>query len=266
MNSISAIAPAISVFGLRKRYDETPILDDVSFEVRAGEFVAVLGPSGAGKTTLFRCMTRLVRPDGGQVFVSGRPLHTARGHELCVARREIGLIFQQFNLIRRMTALENVLAGRLGYAPTWRVLLRRFSFADRQLALGALDRVGLLAYANQRTDSLSGGQQQRVAIARVLAQQSRCILADEPVASLDPESSISVLTMLRDIAHERNIAVLCSLHQVELATAYADRIIGLREGRLVADLPAGRLTPNDHSRIYQDSATADQYRQVGSMQ
>ena len=165
--------PAIQVIALTKSYNGTLVLDNVSFEVAAGEFVAVLGPSGAGKSTLFRCLTRLVNADGGQIVVNGRSLHTSEGRQLRAARRDIGLIFQQFNLIRRMTAIENVLAGRLARVPTWRVLLRRFSFADRQLALASLDRVGLLAQAYQRADSFSGGQQQRVAIARVLAQQSR---------------------------------------------------------------------------------------------
>jgi len=250
--------PALQLIGLTKRYGETVALDRVSFEVAAGEFVAVLGPSGAGKTTLFRCLTRLVAPDGGAVFIRGRPLHTLHRQRLRAARREIGLIFQQFNLIRRMTAVENVLAGRLGHVPTWRVLLRRFSRADRQIALAALDRVGLLAQAGQRADSLSGGQQQRVAIARVLAQQSRLILADEPVASLDPESAVSVLGTLREIARERGIAVLCSLHQVDLAAQFADRVIGLHGGRLVADLPAERLGAAERARIYRTEPEAMQ--------
>ena len=243
-------APAIRVLALTKAYSGTLALDNVSFDVAAGEFLAVLGPSGAGKTTLFRCLTRLVKPDAGQVLINGRPLHALEGRQLREVRRDIGLIFQQFNLIRRMTAVENVLAGRLGVVPTWRVLLRRFSVQDRQSALAALDRVGLLAQAYQRADRLSGGQQQRVAIARALMQQSQCVLADEPVASLDPESAASVLATLRAIAHEQHIAVVCSLHQVDLATAFADRIIGLQAGRLVADVRAITLSSEEHARIY----------------
>ena len=243
-------APLLQVRGLGKRFGARVALDDVSFAVAAGEFVAILGPSGAGKTTLFRCLTRLVVPDSGEIVLRGRGLHVARGRELREIRRDTGLIFQQFNLIRRLSALENVLAGRLGHAPTWRVLLRRFNRADRQLALASLDQVGLLAYAMQRADRLSGGQQQRVAIARVLAQQSGLILADEPVASLDPESAAGVLATLRAVAHERGIAVVCSLHQVDLATAFADRVIGLRAGRLIADLPAVRLDAAEQARIY----------------
>jgi len=248
--------PLLRVVGLGKRYGGKVALDDISFTVAAGEFVALLGPSGAGKTTLFRCMTRLIDPDRGEIVLRGRALQAARGHQLRAVRRETGLIFQQFNLIRRLTALENVLVGRLGHAPTWRVLCRRFSYADRQLAFAALDQVGLLAYADQRADRLSGGQQQRVAIARVLAQQSRLILADEPVASLDPVAAANVLDALRSIAHEHAIAVVCSLHQVDLATAFADRIIGLRAGRVVTDVPAARLDAAAQALLYRTASPA----------
>jgi phosphonate transport system ATP-binding protein len=250
MSAMQAAVPILQVIGLTKRYIATPALDDVSFEVAPGEFVAILGRSGAGKTTLFRCLTHLVKPDSGAVIVHGCALLSLHGRHLRAVRREMGLIFQQFNLIRRMSAIENVLVGRLGHVPTWRVLLRRFSHTERQLALASLDRVGLLERAYQRADTLSGGQQQRVAIARVLAQQSRLILADEPVASLDPESAGSVLGTLRAIARERNIAVVCSLHQVELAAEFADRIIGLRAGRLVVNIPAVQLGAAEHRRIY----------------
>ena len=244
-------SPAFQVSGLVKHFQETHAVDQVSFDVAAGEFVAILGRSGAGKTTLFRCLTGLAQPDAGEICMNRRPLHAIRGRQLREARREIGLVFQQFNLVRRLTAIENVLAGRLGYTATWRVLLRRFTAADRQFALASLDRVGLLAQAYQRADSLSGGQQQRVAIARVLAQQSRFIIADEPVASLDPESANSVLTILKSIAQERKIAVLCSLHQVDLALTFADRILGMQHGRLVVDLPVDQFGSAAETKIYQ---------------
>jgi len=226
------------------------VLDDVSCSVAPGEVVALLGASGAGKTTLFRCLTRLAEADGGEIYFGDRPMRKLDGRRLSSARREAGLIFQQFNLIRRLSALDNVLVGRLGRVPTWRVVLRCFPRADRQLALAALDRVGMLPFALQRADSLSGGQQQRVAIARALAQQSKFVLADEPVASLDPESAKSVLSILRDVARERMIAVLVSLHQVDLALRYADRVIGLREGRMIADRPAASFAEIDHRAIF----------------
>jgi len=235
---------------LRKSFGDRLVLDDVSFEVAPGEVVALLGASGAGKTTLFRCLTRLAEADDGQIYFGEQAIRGLGGRRLSSARSEAGLIFQQFNLIRRLSALGNVLAGRLGHIPTWRVLLRRFPRTDRQLALAALDRVGMLPFALQRADSLSGGQQQRVAIARALAQQSKFVLADEPVASLDPESARSVLSILRDIARERMIAVLVSLHQVDLALRYADRVIALRAGRMIADHPATSFAEIDHQAIF----------------
>ncbi len=250
IDTVSPRDPVIRIVGLRKRIGDRIVLDDVSFGVAAGEVVAILGASGAGKTTLFRCVTRLAQSDSGQIFLGEHAMRTLSGRQLSMARSEVGLIFQQFNLIRRLNALDNVLAGRLGEVPTWRVMLRRFPHRDRQLALAALDRVGMLSYALQRADSLSGGQQQRVAIARALAQRSRFVLADEPVASLDPESAKSVLSILRDIARERMIAVLVSLHQVEFAIQFADRVIGLRAGRTIADRPAAAFAETDHRMIF----------------
>jgi len=233
-----------------KRYGTTLALDDVSFVVDPGEFVALLGPSGAGKSTLFRCVTRLVAPDTGVVRVLGRDMSALDGQELRLARRDVGLIFQQFNLIGRLSAMDNVLAGRMGHASTLRVMLRQFTRADRQLALAALDRVGLLERAGQRADSLSGGQQQRVAIARVLAQQARLLLADEPVSSLDPQSAENVLGILRSIARETGIAVVCALHQVDLARRYADRVVALRGGRKLLDVSVSAFDQNAFQELY----------------
>lgn len=249
---------AIRLQQVHKRFGTTTALDGISLDIRPGEFVGLLGPSGAGKSTLFRCLTALEQPDSGSIDVLGHDIGRLGGAELRRARRNIGLIFQQFNLIGRMSALDNVLAGRLGHTSTWRVVARRFTAADRQLALDSLDRVGMLDRAYQRADRLSGGQQQRVAIARVLTQCSRVLLADEPVASLDPESADTVLGTLRRIAQESGIAVLCSLHQVELARAYADRIVGLRQGRVVIDTPAAGLDPQALTALYRrDSGNAD---------
>ena len=182
--------PTIHVAGLGKRYDGKQVLREIGFTVTSGEVVALLGPSGAGKTTLFRCLARLVEPDEGEINLLGRSVREMRARDLRIARREIGLVFQQHNLIRRRSALDNVLAGRLAHVALWRVVARRFEQTDRQRAFAALDRVDLLDFADRRADRLSGGQQQRVAIARVLAQESRVILADEPVASLDPATAV----------------------------------------------------------------------------
>jgi len=241
---------SVRVERLTKRYGDTvTALADVSFSIEPGEFVAVLGPSGAGKTTLFRCLTGLTRPDGGSVIVRGRDICAIRGQQLRAARQDVALIFQQFNLVRRLTALHNVLAGRLARLPTWRVVLRRFARPDRQRALACLDAVGLLDRAYARADELSGGQQQRVAIARALAQEATVVLADEPVSSLDPESAAVVLDTLRVVART-GVAVVASLHQVHLAATYADRIIALRAGRVVENAPVGRLDARAFEQIY----------------
>jgi phosphonate transport system ATP-binding protein len=243
----------VRVEGLDKTYPTgVRALAGVSFSVEPGEFVGILGPSGAGKTTLFRCLTGLTRPDGGSVAIHGRDICHLGGRELRAARREVAMIFQQFNLIRRLTAIENVMAGRLAALPTWRVLTRCFATADRQMALWCLDTVGLLDKAYTRADQLSGGQQQRVAIARALAQEATVLLADEPVASLDPESAATVLDALRSVA-SRGVAVIASLHQVSLATGYADRIIALREGRILEDAPTRAFDARALGQIYERS-------------
>ena len=250
------MSAAIKVEGLLKTYgSDVRALSGVALSVAAGEFVAVLGPSGAGKTTLFRCMTGLTRPDAGSVRVHGRDLGGLDARGLRTARRQIALIFQQFNLIRRLTALQNVLAGRLAVVPTWRVLLRHFPAADRDLALRCLDRVGMMERAEARADQLSGGQQQRVAIARALAQEATVILADEPVASLDPESATSVLETLRIVA-AAGVAVVASLHQVHLAMTYADRIVALRAGSVVQDAPVGCIDRRAIEQIYERNGEA----------
>ena len=241
---------SVRVERLTKRYGETvTALADVSFTVEPGEFVAVLGPSGAGKTTLFRCLTGLTTPDAGSVIVRGRDISRIGRRELRATRQDVALIFQQFNLVRRLTALHNVLAGRLARLPAWRVVMRRFARPDRQRALACLDAVGLLDRAYARADQLSGGQQQRVAIARALAQEATVILADEPVASLDPESAATVLETLRAVART-GVAVVASLHQVQFAATYADRIIALRAGRVVENAPTAQLDARALEQIY----------------
>ena len=244
------MSAALSLRGLSHAYAGVPVLRSVDLDVAPGEVVAVVGPSGAGKTTLFRCLTRLVRADEGVLEVCGNDLMRLEGRALREARRDLGLVFQSYNLVRRLSALQNVLVGRLADVSTWRVLLRRFPDAEQQLAASCLDQVGLLGHAHTRADRLSGGQQQRVAIARALASRARVVLADEPVASLDPASAQSVLTALRSLATEHGKAVVCSLHQVDLVAGFADRVVGLRDGRVVLDVPASQFDASAARLLY----------------
>ena len=240
--------PVIAVRGARKAFGDRAALRDVGFAVGPGEFVALLGPSGAGKTTLFRALAGLAPLDSGVACLDGVDVrHLGRA-----ARRDIAVVFQQYNLIGRRSALYNVLAGRLGHVPAWRGWCARFVEADVRLALECLDRVGLLGQAAQRADTLSGGQQQRVAIARALAQQPRVIIADEPVASLDPTIGAGILELLASICHDAvaPITVICSLHQPALALAHADRIIGLNDGRVMLDRATSGLSADAIAAVY----------------
>jgi phosphonate transport system ATP-binding protein len=232
--------------GVGKSFGGRAAIHDVSFAVRERELVALLGRSGSGKTTLLRCVSGLLQPDRGAVRVAGLDVSYLRGRE----RRRVAVIFQQFNLVGRISALANVLAGRLGHVPAWRGLARKFERADRMLALECLERVGLLEIAGQRADTLSGGQQQRVAIARALAQQPDIIVADEPVASLDPANSAGILDLLRGICRDQGVSVLCSLHQVHFARQFADRIVGLAEGRAVLDVAAAAFDQARATDLY----------------
>jgi phosphonate transport system ATP-binding protein len=224
----------LEVQNLTKVYpDGTVALRNVSFTVEAGEFLVIIGLSGSGKSTLLRCLNRLIEPTEGRILWEGVDVTQAEPAELRVIRRRIGMIFQQFNLVRRSSVLTNVLAGRLGYVKPLRSLAYRFPAADRELAWKALERVGLAEQAAKQARELSGGQQQRVGIARALMQQPHMILADEPVASLDPVLAHSILGYLEELNRQDGITVLCSLHYLDLVQRYATRVIGLREGRLV---------------------------------
>jgi phosphonate transport system ATP-binding protein len=210
----------------------------------------VIGPSGSGKSTLLRCINRLVEPSAGRVLLDGEDLTRLRGAALRRSRRRMGMIFQQFNLVRRSTVLKNVLAGRLGYQEGWRSVWPNFTEADRRLAWGSLARLEIAEKALVRADNLSGGQQQRVAIARALAQEPEIMLADEPIASLDPETAVVVLDYLRDINRTDGITLLCSIHHYELAKRYADRIVAMRRGQLVYDGPPDGLDAAAYRTIY----------------
>jgi phosphonate transport system ATP-binding protein len=224
----------LEVQNLTKVYgDGTVALTDVSFTVEPGEFLVIIGLSGSGKSTLLRCINRLIDPTNGRILWDGLDVTAAEGEDLRRIRRQIGMVFQQFNLVKRSSVLTNVLSGRLGYAPTGSTLLHRFSPVDRDMAWKALDRVGIREQALKQARELSGGQQQRVGIARALMQQPRMILADEPVASLDPVLAHSILGYLEKLNRDDRITVLCSLHYLDLVQRYATRVIGLREGRIV---------------------------------
>jgi phosphonate transport system ATP-binding protein len=226
-------------------------LRDVSLTVKRGEIVTLLGPSGAGKSTLLRCVNGFVAPSAGRVVVDDVVLDRRRA-TLRAVRRQAGMIFQQFNLVGRLTVLENVLAGRLAHRPTLSTLARRFPRADYDLAERALERVGLAGRAAQRADTLSGGERQRVAVARAIAQQGAILLADEPVASLDPKTAATVLELIRGIAGEDQLTVLMSLHQVGLARRFCDRIVGLAAGTIVFEGSPDALTVPAIDRIYSD--------------
>ncbi len=246
--------PILRIDNLCKSFRNIVALDRVSFSLDPGELTVLLGPSGSGKSTLFRSIMGLVVPESGAIEVAGQSLSGLSRHARRELLQDVGLIFQQFNLIDRSSALHNVLMGRLGHASTLRVLLGMFSQGDRQRSLVALEAVGMLEHAYARASNLSGGQQQRVAIARVLSQGSKLVLADEPVASLDPRTAQDVLSTLRETTRKRNMAVLCSLHQLNYATHFADRIIALRKGRLVLDIKRGSFSNHDFDAIYRDAA------------
>jgi phosphonate transport system ATP-binding protein len=225
-------------------------LDGVSLDIEAGEMVSVVGLSGSGKSTLIRTINGLVPVTSGEVTVGEHTLGRLSGRQARAVRGSIGMIFQSFNLARRTTVLNNVLVGRLAHTPTWRTLLGAYTAADKQLAFEALDSVGILDKTWQRASNLSGGQQQRVAIARALTQQPRIVLADEPVASLDPPSAHAVMGDLRRINTELGITVLTNLHLLDLAREYGTRMIGLRAGKVVYDGPAATASDAVFEEIY----------------
>ena len=224
----------LEIRNLTKVYDDgTVALNDVSFTVPDGEFLIVIGLSGSGKSTLLRCINRLIDPTEGQIIWNGEDLASLEGEDLRKARRKIGMVFQHFNLVRRSSVMNNVLSGRLGYTPAWKSLFGRFSSADKQKAWDALSRLNIEDQALKRADELSGGQQQRVGIARALMQEPEMILADEPVASLDPVLAHSILKYLEKLNQEDNMTIMCSLHYLDLVQRYSTSVIGLKDGKIV---------------------------------
>ncbi len=243
----------LEIEALTKRYPTGDLaLKGVALTVGAGEVLGLIGPSGAGKSTLIRCVNRLVEPTRGRVRLEGVDLTGLRGAKLRAARRRIGMIFQEFALVERLTVMENLLSGRLGYVGFWKSWFRRFSPADIARAFELLERVGLAGMENKRADALSGGQRQRVGIARALMQDPTLLLVDEPTASLDPKTSRQIMRLLLDLCRERGLAAIVNIHDVVLATEFLPRIVGLRAGEIVFDGPAAQVDHEVLTRIYGD--------------
>ncbi|MFM9433579.1 phosphonate transport system ATP-binding protein [Janthinobacterium sp. CG_23.3] len=246
---------ALEIQGLVKEYKPGhPILKGINLNIDGAGLTAIIGPSGTGKSTLIRCINRLVDPSSGAIWFTseGRrsDLAQLKGRALRASRRQIGMVFQEYNLVERLTVMENLLCGRLGYVNAWSAWRRKFPKEDVEHAFELLDTVGLSSFANQRADALSGGQRQRVGIARALMQRPRLLLADEPTSSLDPKTSFEIISLLKEQGRKHGIPVIVNIHDVELAKRYADRIIGMSGGHVVYDGSAERLDDDCMKRIY----------------
>ncbi len=227
-----------------------PVLRGIDLEFGDSGVTAIIGPSGTGKSTLIRCINRLVHPTSGQIVFKGQDLGQVRRGELRHFRRRIGMVFQEYNLVERLTVMENLLCGRLGYVSPFNAWLRRFPAADIERAFELLDVVGLGAFAQARADSLSGGQRQRVGIARAMMQQPELLLADVPTSSLDPKTSVEIMQLMRDLSDQHRIPVILNIHNVPLARRFADRIVGMAGGHVVYDGPPQGLDETHLSTIY----------------
>lgn len=248
----------LKITELVKRYDNgNPVLKDLDLTIEGQTVVSIIGSSGAGKSTLLRCINRLVEPTSGSIILNGTELTSLRGAKLRAARRKIGMVFQGFNLVDRLTVMENVQSGRLGYISTWAAIMRRYPKADIRRAYELMERVGIAHYADKRADQLSGGERQRVGVVRALMQDPDILLADEPTASLDPKTSEQIMGLLRDLAGELKLPVLINIHNVAEAKEYTDRVVGMRYGRIIFDDVPDRLDQEAMDRIYSGSPYAD---------
>ena len=242
---------ALAISGLRKEYVRgRPVLHGIDLQVAGTGLTAIIGPSGTGKSTLIRCINRLVEPSAGSIVFDGAELTGLSGTALRNARRRIGMVFQEYNLVERLSVMENLLCGRLGYVSPIKAWLRRYPQTDIDRAFDLLDAVGLGNFATQRADSLSGGQRQRVGIARALMQRPQLLLADEPTSSLDPRTSVEIMALIRDLCAQQQIPVLVNMHDVDLAKRFAERIVGMSGGRIVYDGPPAQLDDAQLRGIY----------------
>ena len=242
----------LEVNELRVRYNagSPEILKGISFEVEENDFFAIIGPSGAGKSTLIRCINRLVEPNSGKIYFKGNEITGMSNRQLRIVRRDIGMIFQEFNLIDRMSVMDNVLSGRLGYTGNFRSLFKIFPRKEIEKALNLLDRVGLMDQVDKRADELSGGQRQRVGIARALIQGPKLLLLDEPTSSLDPKISREIMSLIKGMATELNVPCLCNIHDVQLAMEFCNKIIGIKDGVKMFDGTTESLNKEKLDEIY----------------
>ncbi|MDF7671802.1 phosphonate ABC transporter ATP-binding protein [Lactobacillus sp. ESL0701] len=247
----SSVKPVIELKNVKKVYGKDVVgLKNINLTINKGEFVVIVGLSGAGKSTLLRSINRLIDITDGDILINGKSITKARGKELRILRRNVGMIFQSFNLVKRSSVLRNVLTGRVGYYPTWKSTLNLFTKEDKQRAYEALQQVDLADKVYSRADELSGGQQQRVAIARVLTQNPEIILADEPTASLDPQTSRRVMQDLKMLNEKHGMTVVINLHSVELAQEFGKRVIGVRAGEIIYDGKMSETPESTFTKIY----------------
>jgi phosphonate transport system ATP-binding protein len=253
----------LDIIRLSKIYPTgTVALQDVSFTVDAPQVVTIIGPSGAGKSTLIRCINRLVEPTSGKVMLDDIDVRRLNRRELRNVRRRMGMIFQEYNLVERLTVMENLLSGRLGYVGFWKTYRRKFPPEDVAAAFKLLERVGLSGYQDTRADALSGGERQRVGISRALMQQPDLLLVDEPTASLDPKTSRQIMRLLVELAHERGTPALVNIHDVGLAQSFADRVIGLSAGQIVFDGTPEQVTAEVLTEIYGEEDWSTTIRKI----